>query len=209
MTNQSKTDNVNVFTYGTLQLPSVQEHLLNRQLNMWPDSLSGYMLDWISIADENVVDISEQRQHPIIYFTDSPIDIIEGKCVVVTTKELALLDSYETDDYKRVQVELNSGKKAYAYVARNQFEEPHYTFEIIPKSWAKRRRFVPEPKPVNVVIDDFRLRDNSYCNMVVEYDDGSERELLSRVIYNELNGEWKVDGMHVAVRVIISARVPD
>lgn len=57
--------------------------------------------------------------------------------------------------------------RAFAYIAANQYEQSIYEFEIIQKSWFKRRRFVPEPKPVNVTIDDFRLRDNSYCNMHV------------------------------------------
>ncbi|MBE1286140.1 MAG: hypothetical protein GJ671_00240 [Alteromonadaceae bacterium] len=206
MSGQHLNLNVNIFTYGTLQLPSVQKHLLKRQPDMWPDSLSGFMLDWISIADESVVDISDQRQHPIIYQTDYASDVVKGKCLCVTETELALLDSYETDDHKRIEIELNSGKKAFAYVAANQYEEPIYEFEIIQKSWSKRRRFAPEPKPLNVIIDDFRLRDNSYCTMHVEYDDGSNRELLSRVIHNPNTGEWKLDGMHVAVKVIISSQ---
>ena len=205
MSQTSLNFNVNIFTYGTLQLPAVQEHLLKRQPDMWPDSLSGFVLDWITIADENVVDISDQQEHPIIYQTDFASDVVEGKCLLVTETELALLDSYETDDYKRIEVELNSGKKAFAYIAANAYERPIYTFEIIPKNWSKRRRFVPEPKPINVIIDDFSLRDNSYCNMHVEYDDGSHRDLLSRVIHNPHTDEWKVDGMHVAVKVLISS----
>lgn len=124
---------VNIFTYGTLQLPSVQEHLLKRQPDMWPDSLSGFMLDWISIADESVVDISDQRQHPIIYQTDCASDVVEGKCLSVTETELALLDSYETDDYKRIEVELNSGKKHLLTLQRINMNNPFMNLKLSKK----------------------------------------------------------------------------
>ena len=108
MTDISSGDSVNIFTYGTLQIKDVQMHLLNRQPDMWPDSLSGYMVNWISIADEGVVDISQQLKHPILFQTDCASDIVEGMCLTVTVAELARLDSYETADYQRIEARLNS-----------------------------------------------------------------------------------------------------
>lgn len=194
---------ITIFSYGTLQQESVQKKLLGRIVESWPDNLSRFKLSEISISNEHVIALSDQATHPIINFTGNASDIVEGEVLKVTATELATLDDYETDDYKRVTVTLNSGLEAFVYVAANNAEFVHYDFEIIAKSWAKRRRFTPLPKPVHVQIPDFRLKENSYCNMIVKYDDGTGRELFSRVIRNHITGQWTVDGMHVAVKVII------
>lgn len=88
----------------------------------------------------------------------------------------------------------------------NQSEQTrvtNYQFELIPKNWAKRRRVKPEPQPVSVEIADFKLIEQHFCNMVVHYDDGSQQTYYSRVLRNAITGQWTVDGMHVAVRVIL------
>ena len=77
-----------------------------------------------------------------------------------------------------------------------------YQFEIIPKSWSKRRRPVPEPQPIKVDIPDFVLQEQHFCTMQVSYDDGSVKHYYSRVLRNAINGQWTVDGMQVAVKVI-------
>lgn len=193
---------VNIFSYGTLQFPKVQLELLGREVTSWPDSLSRFKMGEITIMNESVVEISSQATHQIINFTGNASDIIEGVVLSITLDELAVIDEYETDDYKREELTLNSGKTAFAYVAANNSEMPDYGFEIIAKSWAKRRRFTQLPKPVHVQIPDFKLKENFYCNMIVQYDDGNEKEYFSRVIRNHITGQWTVDGMHVAVKVI-------
>lgn len=194
---------INIFSYGTLRDANVQEQVLNRQVEAWPDSLSEYELSYITITDESVLAISNQNQHPIIYHSGRASDIVEGVVLKITEAELANFDKYETDGYQRIKVQLNSGKTAFAYVANTEAGRLNYTFEIIEKSWAKRRRFTQLPKPSTVSIPDFKLKENSYCNMLVEYDDGSVKELFSRVIRNHITHQWTVDGMHVAVKVII------
>lgn len=79
----------------------------------------------------------------------------------------------------------------------------HYRFEIIPKSWEKRRKPTKQPQPVSVEIPDFVLKEQHFCNMRVIFDDYSERTFYSRVLCNHLTKQWTVDGMHVAVKVII------
>lgn len=77
------------------------------------------------------------------------------------------------------------------------------SFEIIAKDWYKRRR--PNDKvaiPISVNIPDFQPIKNHICNMEVHYDDGTSKTLIARVIYNQLNDYWTVDGMEVAVKVI-------
>lgn len=41
------------------------------------------------------------------------------------------------------------------------------------------------------------------CTMIVQYDDGSERKLISRVVQNHITKQWVVDGMHEALNVAI------
>ena len=78
-----------------------------------------------------------------------------------------------------------------------------YQFEIIPKSWSKRRKPTAEAKPVSVAIPDFELIHQHFCNMQVTFEDGSQQTFLSRVLQNKITGAWTVDGMHVAVSVVI------
>lgn len=78
----------------------------------------------------------------------------------------------------------------------------HYIFEIIPKDWAKRRKPSVQLKPVHVNIPDFQCQEQHFCNMEVTFEDGSEKTFFSRVIKNHITGQWTVDGMHVAVKVI-------
>ena len=73
--------------------------------------------------------------------------------------------------------------------------------EIIEKSWFKRRRPTPEPKPVDIRLDEFEQVHNHLCMMYVKFDNGAEAEFVARVIYNDMQDEWIVDGGHVAVRL--------
>jgi gamma-glutamylcyclotransferase (GGCT)/AIG2-like uncharacterized protein YtfP len=45
---------------------------------------------------------------------DSPSQV-EGKVIEVTPQELALIDRYESDEYRRFQVTLKSGQRAWVY----------------------------------------------------------------------------------------------
>ncbi|WP_448564460.1 hypothetical protein [Thalassotalea ganghwensis] len=76
-------------------------------------------------------------------------------------------------------------------------------FKIIEKDWYKRRTLTGrEVKPVHVAIPDYQQVHNHICNMIVSYDDNSIKTLIARVLFNELNQTWTVDGMEVAVTVI-------
>ena len=75
-------------------------------------------------------------------------------------------------------------------------------FKIIHKDWYKRRTLTGrEVKPVHVAIPDYQQVHNHICNMIVSYDDNSIKTLIARVLFNELNQTWTVDGMEVAVTV--------
>jgi gamma-glutamylcyclotransferase (GGCT)/AIG2-like uncharacterized protein YtfP len=111
---------VNIFSYGTLQDPKVQAQVLNRQVESWPDSLSQYELGVITITDASVLAISQQQQHPIIHYSGKAEDKVKGVVLKITEAELLNFDKYETSDYQRVSVCLDSGVTCFAYVASEQ-----------------------------------------------------------------------------------------
>ena len=79
----------------------------------------------------------------------------------------------------------------------------NYTFQILARDWHKRRK--PSHKtiePISVEIPNFMLEHNHMCTMVVTYSDDSKKELIARVIHNQLAQRWTVDGMEVAVEVV-------
>ena len=76
-------------------------------------------------------------------------------------------------------------------------------FEIIERSWFKRRSPTPnQPIPISVTVTDYKQEHDHLCKMHVTFDDDSKKDFISRVVYNELNDYWTIDGMHVAVKVI-------
>lgn len=75
-------------------------------------------------------------------------------------------------------------------------------FDIIPMDWHKRRpASQPSRIPVKVDIPDFEFTHYHFCNMIVTYDDCTVTTIIGRVLYNDRQNSWAVDGMSVAVRV--------
>jgi gamma-glutamylcyclotransferase (GGCT)/AIG2-like uncharacterized protein YtfP len=110
----------NLFSYGTLQLKQVQQELFGRTVPTSPDVLSGYKKETIKIKVESVVSLSGEEEHVIISYTGNSLDIIEGVILSITQDELNEADKYETNDYKRINVHLQSGKTAWVYVKTNK-----------------------------------------------------------------------------------------
>jgi gamma-glutamylcyclotransferase (GGCT)/AIG2-like uncharacterized protein YtfP len=106
-----------LFSYGTLQLTPVQLSTFGRILEGQPDVLCGYRLDLVKIEDPAVIATSGKDHHPIITHTGNLTDTISGTAFIITADELEQADAYEVDDYKRVSVELQSGKSAWVYVS--------------------------------------------------------------------------------------------
>ena|ERR1700722_2605250 len=109
--------NIYLFSYGTLQKEKVQLETFGRTLTGTRDLLKGYRIDFIEIQDESVLLKSEQVYHPIAVPSGSPAEHIEGTVFELSETELQMADKYEVDDYKRIAVTLDSGKKAWVYVA--------------------------------------------------------------------------------------------
>jgi len=109
-----------LFSYGTIQKESVQLKLFGRLLHGDKDILRGYKLSPIEIKDRSFLSKGEQNIQLTVTASHNKNDRIEGTVVEISGEELLLADNYEPDNYKRVEVELESGKKAWIYAAVNK-----------------------------------------------------------------------------------------
>lgn len=105
-----------LFSYGTLQLPAVQQANFGRLLEGAPDTLIGYVLDKLEITDEAVVAESGERFHWIAMKTGRAEDRVPGVVFLITPQELAAADVYEAEDYARIEETFESGATAWVYV---------------------------------------------------------------------------------------------
>ncbi len=104
-----------LFSYGTLQLDSVQMANFGRLLQGQADAIPGWRKDMIEITDPEVLRVSGERFHPVVS-RGSARDEVEGMVFEITAEEMAAADSYEVSDYHRVAVVLKSGVEAWVYV---------------------------------------------------------------------------------------------
>jgi hypothetical protein len=105
------------FSYGTLQLKSVQLANFGRELTGKPDTLLEYAIEQVEITDERVLRESGQKYHPILKFTGAIESEVDGTVFELTPHDLMMADSYEVSDYKRVSASLKSGLKCWVYVS--------------------------------------------------------------------------------------------
>jgi len=105
-----------LFSYGTLQLEQVQLESFGRLLDGDEDAMPGYRQALVEITDPEVLRKSGERFHPIVAPSGDPADEVAGKVFKITAEELAAADRYEVADYKRVAVQLKSGKEAWVYI---------------------------------------------------------------------------------------------
>jgi hypothetical protein len=105
-----------LFSYGTLQLESVQLATFGRRLTGFKDTLPRFTLAMVAIDDAEVVATSGKSQHPIVRYTGVSADVVEGMVFEITPEELASADRYEVSAYRRVGVPLISGRRAWVYV---------------------------------------------------------------------------------------------
>jgi hypothetical protein len=105
-----------LFSYGTLQLETVQMATFGRQLTGTTDTLRGFELVVLEIEDQAVIAISGKTHHTMARFTGRASDLIPGTVFPVTSGELQKADMYEVAAVKRVAVVLQSGVRAWAYV---------------------------------------------------------------------------------------------
>ncbi len=110
------TEQVRLFSYGTLQLDQVQRETFGRTLEGNADALIGFKQTLLEITDPEVLKISGERFHPIVVASSDPTDTVAGSVFWITPDELAAADRYEVSDYQRVEAKLASGGRAWVYV---------------------------------------------------------------------------------------------
>lgn len=94
-----------LFVYGSLRDPKVQMKIIGRLVKGTPDTLLGY--DTSTITLNNII-------YPILIPEEN--SIIEGEIFRLSTEELAKVDIYETEAYRRVKVKLKSGTQTWVYM---------------------------------------------------------------------------------------------
>ena len=107
---------VSLFSYGTLQQPEVQIGTFGRLLDGQEDMLCGYVLRPLQITDQRVIALSGADVHFIACKTSNIGDEVPGIAFEITEAELAAADDYEVDVYRREEVRLRSGRRAFVYV---------------------------------------------------------------------------------------------
>lgn len=105
-----------LFSYGTLQMREVQLANYGRTLEGSPDALVGYRLEVLPDRDPSAVRISGTKTHMVVRKTSDPADRVAGTIFLLTAEELAATDQYEGSDYGRVELTLESGRRAIVYV---------------------------------------------------------------------------------------------
>jgi len=109
----------NLFSYGTLRQEEVQLSTFGRKLEGQTDTLVGYVLKMIQIADADFA-AKNGAHHRNLEFTGVASDFVEGMAFAVTQQELEQSDKYEPAEYERVPVKLKSGLDAYVYLRTSQ-----------------------------------------------------------------------------------------
>jgi gamma-glutamylcyclotransferase (GGCT)/AIG2-like uncharacterized protein YtfP len=95
-----------VFAYGTLRDKIILEELLGRIPERYPAMLKGFQLSSIQL---------DGNEYPIIIQNPQSNKTIEGDYFLVNSSELKILDDYETDAYRRIEVLLENGTMAWVY----------------------------------------------------------------------------------------------
>ncbi|GAA3776088.1 gamma-glutamylcyclotransferase family protein [Flavobacterium ginsengiterrae] len=100
-----------LFSYGTLRSKEIQMRLFNKILNGTADQLLGYKLKSLKIEEE-----FGMADYVVVVASENPSDIIHGVVFNVTNADLAKVDLFESNAYRRVQVTLQSGITAWVYI---------------------------------------------------------------------------------------------
>ncbi|WP_281232341.1 gamma-glutamylcyclotransferase family protein [Flavobacterium gelatinilyticum] len=100
-----------LFSYGTLRSKEIQMRLFNKVLTGTQDQLLGYKLKSLQIEEE-----FGMADYVVVVASENPADIIHGVVFNVTPSDLAKVDLFESNAYRRVQVTLKSGTTAWVYL---------------------------------------------------------------------------------------------
>lgn len=104
-----------VFSYGTLQLESVQRAIFGQLIDGEPDAVAGHELGEVVITDPDVIAASGAAVHPMLIPSPDPRAQVPGTAFDLDDSQLAAADAYEVDAYARILVPLVSGRQAWVY----------------------------------------------------------------------------------------------
>ncbi len=91
--------------------------LFGRIFQSLTDTLKGFKTTAVEIMDESFLSKGEEKFQQTLIASADNNDTVKGTVLELTTEELTLADKYEPDNYKRIRVTLESGKKAWVYIA--------------------------------------------------------------------------------------------
>ena len=97
-----------LFCYGTLQEPSVQLELIGRTAECMLTSIEGF------IVLRDYVDIDDGIAYPRI--VKYPNGCVYGRILEFTDEEIVLLDEYETEMYRKEEIETKDGHIVLVYM---------------------------------------------------------------------------------------------
>lgn len=86
-------------------LPHVQQEIIGREVELTVDTLKGYQTQPVVIDGIAYRTIVPRKDAEIL-----------GAIISVTEAELARIDEYEPEEYKRISITSTSGKNAWVYV---------------------------------------------------------------------------------------------
>lgn len=109
---------IKVFSYGTLQLDAVQQAIFGHRLSGKPDRLRKYSLSTLQISNPDVIATSGIAEHSVALYTGNDVDFVDGMVFDLSEDDLVLADAYEAADYKRIQIQLDSGTLAWLYIEK-------------------------------------------------------------------------------------------
>ena len=106
-----------IFSYGTLQQEDVQLATFGRRLNGQRDALRGFAQSLVKIEEPKVAAAIGKTHHANVTFNGNDDNRVPGMVFEITDAELAAVDEYEIAFlYRRVDVTLASGRRAWVYV---------------------------------------------------------------------------------------------
>lgn len=100
-----------LFSYGSLRSKQIQIQLFNKVLTGTKDQLLGHKLKSLQIEEE-----FGMADYVVAIPTEGTSDPIHGVVYNISSSDLAKVDTFESNAYKRVQVTLKSGTVAWIYI---------------------------------------------------------------------------------------------
>ncbi|WP_222836447.1 gamma-glutamylcyclotransferase family protein [Curtobacterium sp. B18] len=109
-----------VFTVGTLRQPEVQDALFGDPVPTAEDALAGWRVDDATSTDPDVIRAGGPGRRPSLRRGTSE-DRVEGAALTLGYEwQLRDVDDHEPVDHQRIEVTLESGTRAWVYVAADE-----------------------------------------------------------------------------------------